>query len=85
MMDLRLQLLDSFTVTGSDGASYKVCAYDRLAPDPSLADGGEHWQSTGQLEYRLADGRRVELERDGTARVAGSQVRLSMPAAALQA
>jgi hypothetical protein len=75
-MDLRLQLLDSFMARGSDGASYKVCAYERLAPDVSLSMAGEHWESTGQAEYRLADGRPVVVHRDGTMEIAGSGVRL---------
>ncbi|TWO70881.1 hypothetical protein FN976_13030 [Caenimonas sedimenti] len=79
-MDLRLSLLDSFQATGSDGASYKVRAYDRLAPDPSL--GGEHWESTGEIEYRLDDGRRLEVERGGKARIVGGNVELTLPRAA---
>lgn len=78
-MDLRLQLLDSFQATGSDGASYKVCAYDRLARDLSLGNGDEQWASTGQLELRLEDGRLVEVDREGTGHVAGSDVLLTMP------
>ena len=76
-MDLRLQLLDSFRTVGSDGASYKVLAYERLAPDTSLADGLEHWEPTGETEYRLADGRRVEVHRDGKMRIAGSDIVLT--------
>jgi hypothetical protein len=72
-MDLRLQHLESFFAQGSDGARYKVRAYERLAPDPSLA-GGEHWASTGQAEYRLDDGRQVAVGADGTLRIAGSGV-----------
>lgn len=78
-MDLRLQFVESFIATGSDGSTYKVCAYDRLKPDPSLADGGEHWQSTGQIEYRLADGTPVEINGEGTAHIARSDVELAMP------
>jgi hypothetical protein len=78
-MELRLRLLDSFVASGSDGASYKVCAYDRLAPDPSLSDGSEHWESTGQVEYRLADGRRVEARKDGSLRIAGAGIALTSP------
>lgn len=80
-MDLRLQLLDTFVAAGSDGGTYKVCAYDRLAPDLSLHDGGEHWESTGKVEYRLADGRRVEVHRDGSTWIGGSDVLLTMPQA----
>lgn len=80
-MELRFRLLDTFVAPGSDGATYKVCAYDRLAPDPSLPDS-EHWDSTGQIEYRLEDGRALQLQRDGTARVAGSGVTLTLPARA---
>lgn len=70
-MDLRLHLLETFMATGADGASYKVYAYERLAPDASLADG-EHWEPTGDLEYRLADNRPVEVSRDGSMRIAAS-------------
>lgn len=73
-MDLRLHLLDSFSARGSDGMEYKVCAYDRLARDLSVP--GEHWESTGQAEYRLADGRRIQVERDGSMQIAGSGVQL---------
>lgn len=77
-MELRLRLLDTFSATGSDGATYKVCAYDRLAPDPSLPDSGQ-WDSTGQVEYRLDDGRGLQLQPDGTAHIAGSGVTLTLP------
>ena len=80
-MDLRLRLLESFTATGSDGASYKVCAYERLAPDVSLP-GQELWESTGQAEYRLADGRPVEVRRDGSMHIAGTTVELADAAGA---
>ena len=78
-MDLRLQLVDSFMAEGSDGSTYKVCAYERLVPDPALPDGGEHWQSTGQMELRLADGTPVQIDADGTAHIARSDVLLTMP------
>ena len=82
-MELRLQLLETFVASGSDGSTYKVCAFDRLARDPSIA--GEHWESTGSIEYRLTDGRPLEPGRDGTARIPGSRVVLSMPARAAAA
>lgn len=81
-MDLRLQLLESFTATGSDGTTYKVCAYDRMVPDLAFADGGEHWESSGMVEYRLDDGRPVDVQRDDTARIHGTDVVLDMSAPA---
>lgn len=80
-MDLRLHLLESFMATGSDGLQYKVCGYERLAPDQSVGDHVEHWESTGQVEYRVADGRRVDVGRDGVMRIAGTDLALA-PAAA---
>lgn len=79
-MDLRLQLLETFTAQGSDGSPYKVCAFDRLARDPSAA--GDQWESTGTIEYRLEDGRGLQVHRDGTARVDRSDVTLRIPARA---
>jgi hypothetical protein len=73
-MDLRLHLLDSFVARGSDGASYKVCAYERMVPLPGFTD---QWESSGEAEYRLDDGRRVDVDRDGTLHVAGTNVQLS--------
>jgi hypothetical protein len=75
-MDLRLHLLETFMATGADGASYKVYAYERLAPDASLADG-EHWEPTGVIEYRLADNRPVEAGRDGSMRIVASGLTLT--------
>ena len=70
-MDIRLQLLDSFQAEGSDGNSYKVRAYDRLVLAPGAEDD---WEPSGVIEYRLEDGRRVEVGADGTARVAGGEL-----------
>lgn len=78
-MDLRLQFLESFMADGTDGQRYKVCAYDRLAPGAPLANGTEQWEPTGQAEYRLDDGRLVDVEHDGSMRIAGTDVVL-MPA-----
>lgn len=68
-MDIRLHLLDSFPTTGSDGQRYKVCAYERLALVPGSAD---QWESTGVAEYRLEDGRFIEVGKDDTMRVPGT-------------
>jgi hypothetical protein len=73
-MDLRLQLLESLVATGSDGNDYKICAYDRLLPVPGLIDS---WEPSGQVEYRLEDGRRVAVWKNGTAFIAGTDVLLT--------
>lgn len=75
-MDRKLHLLESFSVRGSDGATHKVCAFEHLARDVSLADGLEHWEPTGVTEYRLADGDRVDVARDGSMRVLGKGLEL---------
>lgn len=73
-MELRLQLLDSLIAEGSDGNSYKVCAYDRLVLVPGTSGD---WEPSGQVEYRLEDGRLVDVENDGAMRIAGSGVVLT--------
>ena len=80
-MELRLQFLESFPVQGSDGASHKVLAYERMARDESVADGLERWESTGVVEYRLEDGRLVDAGSDDSMRIAGSSVSLTRAAA----
>ena len=76
-MEHKLHLLESFTARGSDGAAYKVCAFERLVKDESLVDGQEHWEPTGVAEYRLAEGDRVDVRRDGSMRVVRSGVQLN--------
>jgi hypothetical protein len=77
-MDIRLQLLESFTAQGSDGHRYKVCGYDRLALVPGTA---EQWEPTGEVEYRLDDHRPVQVTADGTMTVTASGVRLDTASA----
>jgi hypothetical protein len=77
-MDLRLQFLESFAAKGSDGKTYKIRAYERLARDLSIVDGLEHWEPAGQAEYRLADGRAVAVGKDGVMRIDGSGVLLEV-------
>lgn len=75
-MERKLQFLESFNVTGSDGATYKVCGYEHLVRDESVVDGLERWEPTGRIEYRLADGGRLEVRRDGSMRIESSGVEL---------
>lgn len=75
-MEMRLQFLESFRVQGADGQGYKVCAYERMGPDHSAPGGIERWEPTGVIEYRLEDGRLVDARRDGTLRIAGTDVAL---------
>jgi len=76
-MNLKLHLLESFSALGSDGVAYKVRAYERMAQDPSLNDGQEHWQSTGVLEYRLEDGALIDARADGSMRIVHNGVTLT--------
>ena len=75
-MDQKLHLLETFSATGSDGATYKVHGYEHLALDPSLTDAQEHWLPTGTVQYRLADGQPLAAEKDGALRIIGRDVRL---------
>ncbi|MBX3599666.1 MAG: hypothetical protein KF863_03525 [Rubrivivax sp.] len=74
-MDLKLQFLESFPARGSDGAAYKVMAYERLRHDDSVPDAQEqHWVSTGVQEFRLDSGELVEQAAGGVLRVVRSGV-----------
>jgi hypothetical protein len=68
-MDRKLHLLESFTATGTDGRTYKVFAYEHMVRDESLPGVFDHWEPTGVSEYRLADGRHVDLQADGSIRI----------------
>lgn len=68
-MDVKLHLLESFEARGSDGRTYKVMGYERLARDEALSHTVERWEPTGTNEYRLSDGSFVDTQRDGTMRI----------------
>lgn len=73
-MDRRLHQLETFIASGSDGGTYKVRAYEHMVRDESLQGTEERWQSTGQAEYRLDDGRLVDAHIDGRLEIAGAGV-----------
>ncbi len=75
-MDLRLHFLESFMAKGSDGATYKVMAYERMTPDVPFTHAEQVWEPTGITEYHLPDGRLVDVSRDGRMRIVGSDVEL---------
>jgi len=68
-MDIKLQLLESFAARGSDGNTYRVMGYERLARDGSVPNLPECWEPTGISEYRLDDGAFVDVQRDGSMRI----------------
>jgi hypothetical protein len=72
-MDRKLHLLESLSARGPDGQTYKVMGYEHLVRDETFAGSDEHWEPTGVSEYRLADGRRVELKADGSFRFAEAE------------
>ncbi len=74
-MDKRLQRLETMPMRGDDGQPYKVCAYEHLA----LLQVGpeERWESTGQIEYQLDGGGRVDVDAAGRMTVAGNGVALT--------
>lgn len=73
----KLHLLDSFHDQGSDGKPYKVCGLEHLVRDDGAVDGVERWESTAVSEYRLAYGRRVDMQADGSMQIQGSEIRLT--------
>jgi hypothetical protein len=79
-MDKKLQLLDSLPAQGGDGQHYKVMVYEHLVRLAPPIDGQEHWEPTGRIEYRLADGARVDALLDGSLRLHGSGMALTLEA-----
>lgn len=75
-MDQQLHLLETFQARGSDGATYKVCAYERMRRDETVQDGNERWLPTGVSEYRLDSGETLDPRADGTMVVPGKGVTL---------
>ena len=75
-MDRKLRLLDSFKAQGANGAFYKVMAYEHMLRIDLLADGLDHWESTGLTEYRLASGERIDVTPGGGMRVVPTGVEL---------
>jgi hypothetical protein len=65
-MDRKLHLLESFTAQGPDGRTYRVFGYEHLVRDETIAGAMDQWEPTGVAEYRLADGRRVDMRNDGS-------------------
>lgn len=84
-MEKLLHLLESFTTRGSDGKTYFVHGYEHLVRVDVLPSPQGQWEPTGQAEYKLADGRRVEVDRDGVMRLAGTAVTLEREHAAASA
>jgi hypothetical protein len=86
-MEKQLRLLESFPVHGDDGNNYQVRVYEHLARLDAVPGLTDEWESTGLAEYKLADGRHVEVSRDGGLTLhhggQGSGIRLTR--AALQA
>jgi len=68
-MERKLHRLESFDARGTDGRTYRVFGYEHLVRDESLNGPFERWEPTGVAEYRLEDGRPVELTGDGSVRI----------------
>ena len=75
-MEKMLHLLESFTALGSDGQTYRVQAYEHLARVDAVPDAQGQWEPTGLAEYKLADGRHVSVDKDGTMTVPGTNISL---------
>lgn len=75
-MDKRIRRLETFTAHGSDGKTYSVNGYEHQRRLDAFSDQPEQWEPTGLAEYKLPDGRHVDLNDDGSLVVAGTDLRL---------
>lgn len=75
-MEKMLHLLETFRASGSDGKVYVVHGYEHLARLDSVPDSQGQWEPTGVAEYKLVDGRRIEVDKQGVMTVVDTGVRL---------
>lgn len=76
-MEHKLHLLESFQAQDAQGKRYKVKGYEHLMREDLFVSAEELWESTGQAEYRLDTGEPLDMLKDGTLRVRGSDVVLT--------
>ena len=76
-MDKKLHLLETFPVRGDDGNSYVVHGYEHLVRLDGTPDLNDQWEPTGQAEYKLANGERVNVDQTGTMTIAKTGVKLA--------
>lgn len=82
-MEKKLHLLESFHAQGSDGKDYMVHGYEHMALVETLSATPDQWESTGKVEYKLADGRLLAVARDDVMTIADTEIRLErVPATA---
>ena len=81
-MDKILRRLETFRARGSDGQLYSVHGYEHLRRLDVFSAGEDQWEPIGVAEYKLADGRALQAEPDGSLVVADSGVRLERALAA---
>ena len=77
-MTKRLQLLESTAMQGDDGQRYTVRAYEHV--EALDWDPAARMEPTGVIEYKLEDGRRVNVDRGGRMTVADTGVALKASA-----
>lgn len=75
-MEKMLHQLETFTARGSDGTSYVICGYEHMARLEAIPDTQSQWEPTGVAEYKLADGRPVQVDKTGRMTIAGTDISL---------
>ncbi|CAN7256914.1 hypothetical protein [Rhizobacter sp. LjRoot28] len=75
-MEKRIARLESFNARGSDGNTYTVNAYEHQCRVGMFNTDPEHWEPTGLAEYKLSDGRHVDLDANGRLVVSGTSLTL---------
>lgn len=78
-MERMLHLLETFTAHGSDGKDHLVRGYEHLARLDAAPSVQGPWEPTGLVEYRLADGRQVSVDKHGAMSVPDLGLRLEPP------
>lgn len=83
-MDKQLHRLDTLCARDPQGRLHTVHAFEHLVRLPVGSDPFGQWEPTGMVEFRLANGERLDMPEEGVFVAPGRDLRLTRVAPAGQ-